>query len=89
MDLTQTQSSDLAKLHNLGWEMKASAIYIYLFANDAYLLDLYQVRISHIPCQKRKPQKQYIQSASCPCHRFLIQLIIGSPRVYNPWYPFL
>lgn len=38
--------------------MHVSAIYIYVFANDApLLLDLYQLRISHIPSQKEEKAK--------------------------------
>lgn len=85
IDLIQSQSSDLAKLHNLGWEN--AAIYIHLFAKGAplFLICISWEFHTSLPKRKRKPTKLCTDPASCPCYKFLVKLIIGRLRAYSPW----
>lgn len=38
-----------------------------------------------LPKTKRKTKKLCTDPASCPCHKFIVKLIIDSLRAYSPW----
>lgn len=87
-DLIQIQPSDLAKPQNLGWE---NALPSYLHLSFLLIvLPFCWISISwqfhaFLPKSKRKPKKLCTDPASCPCHKFLVKLIIGTLRPYSPW----